>query len=397
MSGRPSSFRFAGESGPNPSSVAGLAIAVLVSAFVFGLAAIGPDCAFRGNQDEPSAFPKGFFISPVELTLRFRHEPGERRLSFSRFSGSPRAWKEQAKEKLVALLKVQPQAPGQVRELRQISYQGIMIKALVMMIDEHLSIPAYLLLPGSGEAPKSAVMAIHGHGRAEPCVGAEDDYHHRFALELAKAGHLVLCPELRGFGALMDLADGLEIARLDYWIGRYSQFTLVTDGFLTGHTLIGETVEDLLRWEAWLAESRGIKELDAAGISYGGDLSLIYPVFSERVRRIFASGTLGSFSVIFQRCYNAPAHCIPGILEWLDRSDVAGLNAPRPLAIHYGELDTPSPTNASASYNETVPKSMEELRDIYGVFGAREAVTLIVTPGAQHEMDIKALLDFLNE
>jgi pimeloyl-ACP methyl ester carboxylesterase len=207
----------------------------------------------------------------------------------------------------------------------------------------------------------------------------------------------VLCPELRGFGALMDLADGLEIDRLDYWIGRYSQFTLVTDGFLTGRTLIGETVEDLLRWEAWLAESYGIEEVDVAGISYGGDLSLIYPVFSDRVRRIFASGTLGSFSVIFQRCYNAPAHCIPGILEWMDRSDIAGLNAPRPLAIHYGELDTPSPTNASASFNETVPKSMEELEDIYAAFGARDAVNLVVTRRRGHEMDITALLDFLDD
>ncbi len=374
-----------------------LAIAVLGSALFLGISAAPSNSGAFGIQDDSPAFPEGFFVAPSELTLRFSHDPGERRLSFSRFSGSPEEWKEQARDILAVLLKVRQQAPGQVRELREIIHQGIKIKALLMTIDEQLSIPAYLLLPASREGPKSAVMAIHGHGRVEPCLGAEDDYHHKFALELAKAGHLVLCPELRGFGALMDLADGLEIDRLDYWIGRYGQFTLVTSGFLTGRTLIGETVEDLLRWEAWLAQNLGIKEFDAAGISYGGDLSLIYPVFSGRVRRIFASGTLGSFSIIFQRCYNAPAHCIPRILEWMDRSDIAGLNAPRPLAIHYGELDTPSPTNASASYNETVAQSVEELRDIYGAFGSREAVTLIVTPGSEHEMDIKALLDFLDE
>jgi hypothetical protein len=123
-------------------------------------------------------------------------------------------------------------------------------------------------------------------------------------------------------------------------------------------------------------------------------LAIIYPVFSSRIGKIFASGTLGSFSVIFQLCYNAPAHCIPGILEWMDRSDIAGLNAPRPMVLHFSALDTPSPTNASASYNETVPQSLAELKAIYRAFGAEDAVRLIITPGKHHEMDVPQLLEF---
>ena len=348
-------------------------------------------------QVENTELLEEFLIKKTELNLRYSHPPAKRRLSFNKVRMPPEQWKIEAKEKLREILKISEIDPGTVKELRKMEFQGVTIHALLMKIDDNLTIPAYLLTPDPAKPQKSAVMAIHGHGYVEPMIGLVDDYHHYYALELAKDGHLVLAPELRGFSTLNDLAGHIDINRLDYWIGGYSQFTLVTDGFLYGNSLIGETVEDLLRWEEWFAQNHDVKELDVAGISYGGDLAVFYPVFSQRTRKIFASGTMGSFSVIFQRCYNAPAHCIPGILEWMDRSDIAGLNVPSPIVLHYGELDTPSPTNASASYNETVLQSLEELKEIYKAFGAEEAVQLIVTPGKHHEMDILQLLKLFDK
>ncbi len=111
--------------------------------------------------------------------------------------------------------------------------------------------------------------------------------------------------------------------------------------------------------------------------------------------RIFASGTLGSFAAIFARSGNAPAPCIPGVLNWLDRADIAGLNAPRPLAVHYGGLDVPGPDNGSASYNETVPDAFQRLHRIYEAAGAGGAVSMHVTKNSGHEMDNGLLLDFL--
>jgi hypothetical protein len=80
-------------------------------------------------------------------------------------------------------------------------------------------------------------------------------------------------------------------------------------------------------------------------------VQLDWPVhlFTDRIDKIYTSGSKGSISSVFSRCYNAPAHCIPSILQWMDRSDVAGLNAPSPIRLYYGELDTPGLDNASAS------------------------------------------------
>lgn len=351
----------------------------------------------HGADDQNSEYvSKDFFIRPEELTLKFHHTGAKRRLSFADFQGTPHDWKKACHEKLTELTGFVKPAPCQAKLVRSIEHQGVRIEAWVMPVDEQLSIPAYLLSRDPKKSHTRAVMAIHGHGEAEGCVGLYEDYHHRFALNLAQAGHLVLCPTLRGFGALGDMAFGDDCYCLDYWrSSRGRQFTLISDAFLYGQTVIGQTIGDLLRWEAWLSANYGIKTVDVAGISYGGDLAVTYPVFSDRVGKIYASGTMGSFEGIFSRCYNAPAHGIPGILNWMDRSDIAGLNAPRPIRLHYGELDVPSPRNNSASYNETVQPALAELRAIYRVYGAEDKISLYVTPNSWHEMDNDDLRRFL--
>lgn len=341
-----------------------------------------------------------FFIKPADVDRRLLRPDGERRLSFQKHTGTFDEWRQRTKDKLAELLNVSPPGPCSVKTVRETRVGDVRIEALVMRVSGDLSIPAYLLIPDKRKDATKAVMAIHGHGDIEPCLGQRDDYHHQFALELAQAGHLVLCPEIRGFGVLADMAADREGHRLDYWNRAQRvndrQFTLVTDALIKGETLVGETVVDLLRWEDYLAREKGVKTVSVAGISYGGDLALAYPVFSGRVDRIFASGTFGSFSPIFARCYNAPAHCVPGVLRWMDRADIAGLNAPRPVALHFGERDQPSKTNYSAAYNETVPEALAQLKKIYAAARAGdEKVQLIVSAGRGHEMDVDALLAFM--
>jgi dienelactone hydrolase len=334
-----------------------------------------------------------FLIKKDELNLHFKYGTPERKLSYKNYGGSYDEWKKEALQKFTELIAYEPPAQKEVRELRSIVFDGITYHALVMEVSPQLSIPAYLLVP-PGEV-KGNVMAVHGHGAVEPVIGLGDDYHHRYGYELAKGGYMVLCPELRGFSTLSNMSENIDLDNLDYWVP-YSQFTLVTEGFQHGKTLIGETIADLVAWENWWSKAYQVENFDVAGISYGGDLVLYYPVFSKRVNKIFCSGSLGSFNGIFATCYNAPAHCIPGILKWLDRSDIAGLNAPRPILLHYGELDIPGPDNRSASYNNTVEPAVLELKEIYTNENAEDKVYLRVTPNEQHEMDVELLKSFLS-
>ena len=352
-----------------------------------------------GPSDKDVKRLKDFFIKKSELTLKYTNGPAMRLMAFSKTNLPREEWRERTKRKFAELLGMPSMHPTyeSVTELRKMDMEGVTIHALVMQIDNTLSIPAYLLVPDNPKTVKIPVMAIHGHGDVEPSIGSMDEYHHYYALELAKDGHTVLAPELRGFSTLGDLDDGIPVDRLDYWVNG-TNFTAVTDAFLYGKTLVGETVEDLLRWENWFANTENFDQLDVTGISYGGDLSIYYPVFSHRVHRIFASGTFGSFTLIYKKCHNAPAHGIPHVLKWMDRADIAGLNAPTPIMFHYGAYDTTSATNASAAYNGSVPEALKELKVIYKAFGAPDnAIQEYVSQGKHHEYDIPKLLEYLDE
>lgn len=350
--------------------------------------------ALDNPPKDSSSFEK-FLIKKDELTLRFKYANAERRISFLNYKGKYSDWKNETFQKFSELISYEPPQERDVRMIRSIVHEGITYRALVMQAGPVLTIPAYLLIPGG--KIKGKVLAVHGHGKVEAMIGLNDDYHHCFALELARDGYMVLCPELRGFSTLSNLADDIELDNLDYWDSDGAQFTLPTEGFQHGKTLIGETIADLVAWENWWVKAYEVENFDVAGISYGGDLVLYYPVFSNRVNKIFSSGSLGSFNGIFATSYNAPAHCIPNILKWMDRSDIAGLNAPRPILLHYGELDTPGPDNHSASYNQTVDQSIKELKDIYAQAGAEDKIYLKVTPGSHHEMDNGLLKSFLSD
>ena len=342
----------------------------------------------------------GELLSADELVLKADPGTPVRQLAYATSDLPFQQWADQARERTFDLIGTPEQSSRLSGEVaRTVTDPDVTTAVIQLHISDHLSLPGYLSWPRDRDtSAQRIVLALHGHGEVEACLdiaGVTEDYHHRFSHRLAQQGFSVFTPELRGFGALYDIAAQDDQAQLRYWRwGQPMAYTTQTDAFLYGRTLMGDTIHDLLAWEDWLANQYSIDAIDVAGISWGGDLACSYPLYSTRVRSIFASGTLGSFTHTFRIAGNAPAHCIPGVLRWLDRSDIAGLNAPTPIAIHYGAHDTPRPRNESAAYNQTAHTAFAELQGIYAAADAPPP-ELIISDDLAHEMDINALSAWL--
>jgi hypothetical protein len=144
---------------------------------------------------------------------------------------------------------------------------------------------------------------------------------------------------------------------------------------MLGQTLIGWRVWDIVRTIDYIATR---PDLDASrvgcmGISGGGTATLFAAALEPHLRVAMVSGYLNTF----RDSVGSLAHCVdnyvPGILNWAEMSDIAGLIAPRPLFVESGEKDRIFPLNGSV-------ESFGAVREIYRVFGAEDRIDQEVFP-----------------
>jgi cephalosporin-C deacetylase-like acetyl esterase len=328
------------------------------------------------------------------LILKFKYKTPEKSYAY-KDTENPVAWQKRCRAKLQELIACDLNIKDRTFKIHHTTkFDFGTVYSLIMYVDETLTLPGYLFVPVEIKH-ETPVLAIQGHAYdIKGILGIKDDYHHGFGMELCRAGFVTLVPEIRGFGSLVNLATHDDRKLIYYNWGELMAYTLVTDAFSKGYTLIGDTVNDLYAWGVYLCAYIKQDNYSVAGISYGGDLALILSALDERVAKTFASGTLGSMSPIFERCYNAPAHCVPNILKYMDRQEIASCTAPRSLCVHYGELDVPSPQNSSASYNKTAIPVFNAVKNFYEKMDAEDNIQLMISPNMEHEMDNHALINY---
>jgi dienelactone hydrolase len=282
------------------------------------------------------------------------------------FSAGNRAdallWQDRLRDKLVELVGGFPQErvalDPVVAEVRE--YPGYTREKVTFVSRPGVSVLAYVLIPKVAAKPLATVVCVPGHGRGvDEIVGiGADGYQRGFALQAVERGFAMVAIEPMGFG---HRRDSVTRRRGD---GSACQ-PVAGAALLLGETMVGWRVWDVTRALDYI-ETR--PDLDAlrvgcVGISGGGTCALFAAALDQRIRCTYVSGCLSTFRASIMSLSHCIDNYIPGILNWAEMYDVAGLIAPRPLFSEAGERDPLFPVAASV-------ESFRRVKHVYTVMGA---------------------------
>jgi dienelactone hydrolase len=321
-------------------------------------------------------------FDPVAYTLD-RYSAAPRRL---RFQAQTRAqaeeWQTALRAKLTELIGGFPseRAPLRSVTLETRAFPGYRREKIVFDSRPGVSVLAYLLLPARAQIPMASVICVPGHGRGvDDIVGIDEQghertdkagYQHDFAIQVVEAGMAAVAIEPMAFGCRRDPINarrGLSQKGCEPTAG---------GALLLGETMTAWRVWDIMRTLDYIATRPELNanRVGCMGISGGGTATLFSAALEPRIRAAMVSGYLNTF----RDSIGSLAHCIdnyvPGILNWAEMHDIAGLIAPRPLFVESGEKDNIFPIAASI-------ESFKQVREIYGVFQSTDRIEQEVFPG----------------
>jgi dienelactone hydrolase len=311
-----------------------------------------------------------------------RYAAAPRRLRFqARTRSDAEQWQQTLRTKVTELIGGFPSRRDPLRttslELR--TFPGYTREKIVFDSRPGVSVLAYVLIPTGRSRPAPVMVCVPGHGRGvDDIVGIDEQgrdrtdragYQHDFALQVVEAGMAAVAIEPMGFGCRRDAINARQ------GLSRKACDPAAGGALLVGETMVAWRVWDVMRTIDYI-ETR--QELDrnrvgCMGISGGGTVTVFSTALEPRIRVALVSGYLNTF----RDSIGSLAHCIdnyvPGILNWAEMYDIAGLIAPRPLFVESGEKDPIFPVRASI-------ESFGEVKKIYSVFEAADSVEQEVFP-----------------
>lgn len=286
-------------------------------------------------------------LDPVAYAKQ-RHREAPLRLRFNATTpGAARAWQRKLRVKLTELVGGFPEArvPLEPRVIERKDFGTYTREKITFTSRPGMQVLAYLLRPKNVDSAPPVMICVPGHGRGvDDIVGIDEQGNERtikagyqadFAIQFVEQGMAALAIEPLAFG---HRRDPIHVAK-----GPNQNACQPAAGaaLLLGETMIGWRVFDVMRAIDY-AETR--KDVDArrvgcVGISGGGTCTLFAAALDTRIQAAMVSGYLNTFRDSILSLAHCMDNYVPGILNWAEMSDVAGLVAPRPLFCETGEQD----------------------------------------------------------
>jgi dienelactone hydrolase len=245
--------------------------------------------------------------------------------------------------------------------------------------------PCHVLQPRNATLPYKPVIALHGHGsggahlligKTERLVEVElmRSLNYDYARQLVMRGFLVFVPVLRGFAERME-APPLRDTTDPGW--ESSCHAAGLSALLCGKTLLGLRVWDIKRLVDYIQTRPEpmIPGLGCVGLSGGGTVTLFTTALEPRITCAVVSGYFNTFRDSIMAVRHCVCNYIPGILQYAEMVDIAGLIAPRPLLVESGKQDPLFPSSATQ-------RAFESLRTIYRGFEAGNNLEAVLFDGA---------------
>jgi dienelactone hydrolase len=274
------------------------------------------------------------------------------------FTGQTRdealAWQRKARAKLRQLLGLQhiQETPPRARRISVTPLDGLQREEWHLQTERDVVMPFYLFAPTHVEKPLPALLCPHGHGsggkystggrRDIPGVARTiESYNYDYGLQLAKAGFITLCPDVRGFGERREPAKQNDADDPDAGLGS-SCHNLMLAATPLGLTVQGMWTWDLMRLLGFAERDARIdaKRIGCAGLSGGGLQTLNLAALDARIKAAVVSGY---FYGVRESLLIANHHCdcnmVPHLWEYFDMGDIGALVAPRGLFIETGDAD----------------------------------------------------------
>lgn len=264
----------------------------------------------------------------------------------------------------------------------------------VLWTEPTVPLPFILLLPKDVSGKVPLMITPHGHGKnTESYAGVYHSEQERIdgevgernvAIQAVQNGFIAIAPTARGFGMTRTSEDKVKD------VTSSCRIQLLHD-LLVGRTPIGDRVWDISKLIDWALSELPVDEstIIVSGNSGGGTTTLFAGACDTRISISIPSSYFCTFTGSIGTIHHCDCNYIPGILEYGEMSDIAGLTAPRFFCALNGKDDNIFPL-AEAQ------KAFVNLKKIYTAAGVPNNCELYVG-NAGHRYYKEGAWNFINK